>query len=120
MLIGREKPPFRDHLAFPGGSVEDGETPLQASRRELLEETGYVAGPDPIASAHVEIDHEKTRYAIDCFAFASWRPGVGPLAPQWLTIDEALAHDLAPGVSDAIAQMRDSLMRHLAACAPDQ
>ena len=109
MLIAREKEPFRDRLAFPGGGVEENETPLEAARRELVEETGHVAIGDPIATAHVEIDRADTRYAIDCFAFARWKVGDGPLAARWLAIDEALAGDLAPGVADAIAEMREAI-----------
>ncbi len=31
-------------LEIPGGMVDEGENPLEAAKRELLEETGYVAG----------------------------------------------------------------------------
>jgi 8-oxo-dGTP pyrophosphatase MutT (NUDIX family) len=30
-------------IEFPGGAVEQGEEPIRAAQRELLEETGYVA-----------------------------------------------------------------------------
>lgn len=43
LLVKRGKEPKKDWLAFPGGSVEQGETPEQAALRELHEETALTA-----------------------------------------------------------------------------
>ena len=46
VLIVRQYRPAVEHdtLELPSGMVDAGETPLEAARRELLEETGYEAG----------------------------------------------------------------------------
>lgn len=43
LLVKRGRPPSAGFYAFPGGRVEPGETPENAVRRELLEETGLTA-----------------------------------------------------------------------------
>jgi len=40
LLIRRTKAPYKGYLGLPGGKMEAGETPLDAARREMLEETG--------------------------------------------------------------------------------
>lgn len=44
LLVKRGLEPSRGLHAFPGGRVEPGESNEEAARRELLEETGMIAG----------------------------------------------------------------------------
>ncbi|WP_420959971.1 NUDIX hydrolase [Brucella sp. IR073] len=43
LLVERGREPWKGWLAFPGGGRDAGETPQQAARRELMEETGLTA-----------------------------------------------------------------------------
>lgn len=52
MLVQRANEPAKNQWAFPGGRVERGEKLEGAARRELLEETGMLAGDIEV---HVEL-----------------------------------------------------------------
>ena len=45
LLIERDREPFAGSWALPGGFVDEGEEPLQAAQRELLEETSVAQLP---------------------------------------------------------------------------
>ena len=58
--------PYKDGWEFPGGKVEDGETPEEAVVREIREELDVEVEPERYLST-VEYDYPKFHLSMDCY-----------------------------------------------------
>ena len=98
---------------IPGGETDPGEAPEAGARRELLEETGYRAGP--LVLAHERTLHRPEGYGEYQYYFVGRYDGVQPLTcyeGQELRFFEPAmlaslktSPDLAAIVLDILAQM---------------
>ena len=71
----------RDTVELPSGHVDPGETPEQAARRELLEETGFVAARFDLLGTLVP-DVGRLANRMWCYFAADARPGEMPHTPE--------------------------------------
>lgn len=86
--IERGTPPSLGRWALPGGRIEEGEEPLAAARREVLEETLLeVRGGTPLAVLEERFEDAdgRHRYAVEVHAFLFDDPGAEPVAADGVT-----------------------------------
>jgi 8-oxo-dGTP pyrophosphatase MutT (NUDIX family) len=83
VLLVRAPQAFLGVVGFPGGGIEPGEAPLDALRREFVEETGVVVEPTRLLWATTELHRARLRPAQQLIAI-HWevRQVGGALAPQ--------------------------------------
>lgn len=64
LMIRRGNPPFKGHLALPGGFVDVGETVEDGCRRELLEETGVRAERLQLIGVYSDPDRDPRGHVV--------------------------------------------------------
>lgn len=113
LLIKRGNEPSKGKWSVPGGSVEPGETLVEAVKREVREETGLKTEVGEVAGVFdlkvTAADGVHYRYIITDF-FA--QPTGGTLTPgddaddaQWVQITELDRYELTEHLRERLAEM---------------
>lgn len=120
LLVKRLYPPGKGKWSLPGGLIEAGESLVEASKRELLEETGIVAEPIGIVwdLNNIVYDHDKRvlyHYVIIDVLFDSKTmkgdptPGGDVSEVRWFKIDELYS---TRDVSRTVLRLLEHIRKH--------
>jgi 8-oxo-dGTP diphosphatase len=112
LLIRRGKPPLLDRWVIPGGTVELGETLLEALVREMREETALLVEPLELLTVfdRIERDGEGVRYHFVILDYlcrstsGEARAGSDAREVAWASQEEFDAFDLPPKAREVVEQ----------------
>ncbi len=103
---------FKDGWEFPGGKIEEGETPEQALVREIREELGAEIEVHDLIDV-IDYDYEKFHIHMNCY-WATVKEGKLRLleheAAKWLEYDELRSVDWLPADLALIPKIADGMV----------
>ncbi|HET6352299.1 MAG TPA: NUDIX hydrolase [Coriobacteriia bacterium] len=116
LLVRRAADPFQGQWALPGGFVDEGEKPVDAARRELAEETGFVwEGPMVMVGTFADPGRDPRGWTASAVYLADIGleeplvvPGDDAAEARWFFADElpgVLAFDHADIVTAALGRL---------------
>ena len=100
LLVKRKNEPFKDHLALPGGFVNEGESVESAATREALEETSLEIQPIDILGVYSDPNRDP-RKQILTIVFVGIilngmpNPGDDSSELEWVRVDDIPNKNLA-------------------------
>lgn len=102
---------FKDGWEFPGGKIEDGETPEQALAREIKEELDTEIQVGKLIDT-IEYDYPKFHLSMDCFWCEIMQGGLELKeheAARWLSKEELYSVDWLPADVGVVEKIEEEL-----------
>lgn len=102
---------FKDGWEFPGGKIEDGETPEQALAREIKEELDTEIQVGKLIDT-IEYDYSKFHLSMDCFWCEIMQGGLELKeheAARWLSKEELYSVDWLPADVGVVERVEEEL-----------
>lgn len=102
---------FKDGWEFPGGKIEEGETPEQALAREIREELNTEIQVGKLIDT-IEYDYPKFHLSMDCFWCEIMQGGLELKeheAARWLSKEELYSVDWLPADVGVVERVKEEL-----------